>query len=237
MQLPGQIGLSLVKIAWNEAIAMIFLVMGIKEILVRQSKWQLIRRSGSAINRAENGPGLSDRRVDADTNATLVAATISDSGRGPGCRGIRRAGTVRLALEPHWISLVERRPCRPASARRWIGKRLIQISDLHAGRLVDTDYLIAALQLVSGLGPDMTVITGDFMSCHGTEEVDTGARVLQHLNPGPLGCFAILGNHDYARGWSRSEVADNIVGRLTNLGIRRSQRVPGRGRAATGRSG
>jgi predicted MPP superfamily phosphohydrolase len=50
---------------------------------------------------------------------------------------------------------------------------------------------------VSALQPDLVAITGDFMSLGGPDRVDEVARVLGHLAPPPLGCFAVLGNHDY----------------------------------------
>jgi hypothetical protein len=66
----------------------------------------------------------------------------------------------------------------------------------------------------------LTVVTGDFMTCHGDEQVDAVGRVLEHLVPGPHGCFAVLGNHDYSLSWSRAETGDRLAARLTDLGIR-----------------
>jgi hypothetical protein len=128
-------------------------------------------------------------------------------------------GLYMWRIEPHWIEVVERDlPIvnLPAALRE---QTLIQISDLHVGRVVDSEYLIAAMKRVSSLGPALTVITGDFMTCSGTEEVENVSRVLEHLVPGPLGCFAILGNHDYSLGWSRKDVGDSLARRLRELGI------------------
>jgi predicted MPP superfamily phosphohydrolase len=99
------------------------------------------------------------------------------------------------------------------------GRLLVQESDLHVGPVVDTEYLIAAMEFVSGLGQDLTVITGDFMSCEASERVDDVARVLGHLRPGPLGCVAVLGNHDYGRGWSDVDAAARLCRRLDGLGV------------------
>jgi predicted MPP superfamily phosphohydrolase len=129
------------------------------------------------------------------------------------------AGLYTWRIEPHWVELVERElPIAglPAALR---DRRLVQISDLHVGGSVDSDYLTDCLKRVSALSPDMTVITGDFMTCHGTEQIDSVSRVLEHLSPGPLGCFAIFGNHDYALGWSRKDVADKLARRLPDLGV------------------
>src|SRR5580700_1740014 len=128
-------------------------------------------------------------------------------------------GLYTWRIEPHWIEVVERDlPIvnLPAALRE---QTLIQISDLHVGRVVDSEYLIAAMKRVSSLSPALTVITGDFMTCDGTEQIENVSRVLEHLAPGPLGCFAILGNHDYSLGWSRKDVADALARRLPEVGI------------------
>jgi predicted MPP superfamily phosphohydrolase len=49
--------------------------------------------------------------------------------------------------------------------------------------------------------------------------VDEVARVLEHLKAPPLGCFAVLGNHDYGEGWSSSEIADRLAARLAGVGV------------------
>jgi predicted MPP superfamily phosphohydrolase len=134
--------------------------------------------------------------------------------------GVCGTGFYAWRIEPHWVEVVERDLPIAGLPPGLHDRRLVQISDLHVGRLVDSDYLIACLKRVSALSPDLTVITGDFMTCHGTEEVDNVSRVLEHLQPGPLGCLAIFGNHDYSVGWSRRDVADTLARRLPALGIR-----------------
>lgn len=128
-------------------------------------------------------------------------------------------GLYTWRIEPHWIEVVERDLPIHKLPSALAGRRLVQISDLHVGRVVDTDYMIAAMKRVSSFEPALTVITGDFMTCSGTEEVDHVARVLEHLTPGPLGCFAVFGNHDYSLGWSQKDVADALAKRLPDLGI------------------
>lgn len=129
-------------------------------------------------------------------------------------------GTYTWRIEPHWAQLVERDLPIAHLPAALAGQTLVQISDIHVGPTVDSDYLIAALQRVSSLAPALTVITGDFMTCFGAEQVDAVARVLEHLHPGAHGCWAVLGNHDYGLGWSRAETGDRLVRRLTDLGIR-----------------
>ena len=128
-------------------------------------------------------------------------------------------GLYTWRVEPHWIEVVERDLPIGNLPAALDGRTLVQISDLHAGDSVDTDYLIGAIKCVSSLEPSMTVISGDFMTCESPEHIETVARVLEHLHPGALGCFAVLGNHDYTLSWSRRDVADALARRLSQLGI------------------
>jgi predicted MPP superfamily phosphohydrolase len=125
-----------------------------------------------------------------------------------------------LRIEPHWVSVIRRdMPVRglPAALE---GRTLAQVSDLHVGPQVESDYLASALRRVSSLQPDLVAVTGDFMSCDAAEQVDEVARVLESLAPAPLGRFAVLGNHDYGHAWSNREAAERLAGRLAGLGIR-----------------
>lgn len=129
-------------------------------------------------------------------------------------------GLYTWRVEPHWFTVVERELPIANLPASWVGRTMLQISDLHVGPRVDADYLSNALEFASRLEPTLTVITGDFMTCHGSEQIDAVTQVLGHLDPGPLGCWAILGNHDYGTRWSRADVADQLVQRLAELGIR-----------------
>ncbi len=122
-------------------------------------------------------------------------------------------------VEPHWFHVVRRDLPIAGLPPALRGRLLVQLSDLHVGAIVDSAYLIRALRFASGLGQVMTVITGDFMSCEASEYVDEVARVLGHLRPGPLGCLAVLGNHDYGRDWLNADGADQLSHRLAGLGV------------------
>lgn len=128
-------------------------------------------------------------------------------------------GLYTWRVEPHWVEVVRRdlpvRNLPPALA----GRTLAQVSDIHVGPRVDSDYLVAALRHLSALQPDLVALTGDFVSATGTERVDEAARVLEHLAPPPLGTVAVLGNHDYGARWRHPEVAERLTARLTDLGV------------------
>src|SRR4051794_29296336 len=84
-------------------------------------------------------------------------------------------------VEPHWFHVVRRDLPIAGLPKALRGRLMVQISDLHVGPIVDKDYLIRAMKYVSGLGQDLTVITGDFMSCEASERVDDVAEVIGHL--------------------------------------------------------
>jgi predicted MPP superfamily phosphohydrolase len=129
------------------------------------------------------------------------------------------AGIYAWRIEPHWVEVVQR-PLPilnlPVSLE---GKRLVQISDLHIGPRVDDHYLMAALDRVRDLGPDILVLTGDFMTYRGTSTFQQLGRVLRHLPRGWKATLAALGNHDYGRGWSQMDVADRLTRYLQDLGV------------------
>jgi uncharacterized protein len=122
-------------------------------------------------------------------------------------------------IEPHWISVTRRDlPVRnlPAALE---GHTLAQISDLHVSPQVDSEYLQRALRDLSELKPDIVAVTGDFVSGASAQRCDEVARVFAHLAPPPLGCFAVLGNHDYGESYTDLRVAELLVGRLAECGV------------------
>ena len=128
-------------------------------------------------------------------------------------------GFYAWRIEPHWVEIVERPlPVAQLSAAL-TGKRLVQISDLHVGPRVDDDYLMASLDRVRDLRPDILVVTGDLVSYWGAGTFTQLDRVLSRLPRGARATLAILGNHDYGRGWSQADVADKVTARLTGLGV------------------
>jgi len=128
-------------------------------------------------------------------------------------------GLYAWRIEPHWVEVVERLLPVVQLPTALAGKRLVQISDLHVGLRVNDQYLMAALDRVRALRPDILVITGDFVSYWGDGTFPQLDRVLSHLPRETRATLAALGNHDYGRRWSQVEVADKITVRLRELGI------------------
>ena len=76
-------------------------------------------------------------------------------------------GLYAWRIEPHWVEVVERPFPVAQLPAALAGNRLVQISDLHVGPRVDDQYLMATLDRVRTLHPDILVITGDFVSYWG----------------------------------------------------------------------
>ncbi len=122
-------------------------------------------------------------------------------------------------IEPHWLEFVRRPlPIRnlPSSLN---GRTLVQISDVHTGR-VDDDYVIRTFQRVAALRPDIVVMTGDFISYTPHVFEQHVARVYRHFPKGRLATLGIPGNHDYGPNWNHPEIADRVVEAVTPFGIR-----------------
>jgi len=75
------------------------------------------------------------------------------------------------------------------------GYRICQLSDLHRGLLVAEGFLRRAAGIANSLQPDLTVVTGDFVSDRARFALSCGAALsgLQARD----GVFGVLGNHDY----------------------------------------
>ncbi len=75
------------------------------------------------------------------------------------------------------------------------GTRVVQLSDLHASRLLPAAWIEAVVERANSLKPDLILITGDLVD---------GTPALRSLDVAPLraltarlGVFAIPGNHEY----------------------------------------
>jgi uncharacterized protein len=115
-----------------------------------------------------------------------------------------------LFVEPHWVELV-RRPMPLANLPPELdGRTLLQVSDLHVGPRVSSEFLMRALREAQELAPDFVAVTGDFVSYRSASEYRELARVLRHLPRGRLGTVASLGNHDYGIAWHDLDIADEV---------------------------
>ncbi len=75
------------------------------------------------------------------------------------------------------------------------GLRIVQISDLHAGPLVHPALVQRWRRLAEGERPELLVFTGDMVDSL-PAEAGAVADAFRGFRA-PLGCYGILGNHDY----------------------------------------
>lgn len=75
------------------------------------------------------------------------------------------------------------------------GLKMIQISDIHTGSLVNAHQLDKAIDLILEEKPDIIVFTGDLVN-NRTDEAYPYIENFKRLKA-PMGVFSVLGNHDY----------------------------------------
>lgn len=84
------------------------------------------------------------------------------------------------------------------------GLKIVQFSDLHISPNIPSFYLDKVASAVKGLNPDLICFTGDFLCYSHLDDPDRLKTFLQKFHA-PYGCYAILGNHDYAESISINE--------------------------------
>jgi predicted MPP superfamily phosphohydrolase len=166
----------------------------------------------------------------------MGAVTPGGAAPGPSAARLQAAVIVGLTITALWRGLRERRagpqlthltvriPNWPAALD---GFRLVQISDLHIGPILDRRFAAELVGRVNALAPDLVALTGDLVDGdvrHVGDEIAplAGLRAAH-------GVYVVTGNHDYYSG------VDAWVTRIERLGLRvlRNQRVTiGNGTAA-----
>ena len=148
-----------------------------------------------------------------------------------GRRGFLKRGAVWLGacsasvglytwqVEPHWLEVVERELPIAHLPGSLVGRRLVQLSDLHVGLQVDDDYVLHVFDVVRGLAADIVVFTGDFTSYH-ADVARHAKRIYARAPRGRLATLGIFGNHDYGPGWRHPELAAELLPPLEAAGIR-----------------
>lgn len=93
----------------------------------------------------------------------------------------------------------------------WRGARIVQLSDLHAGRHVTRERLQSIARRAARLEPDLLVVTGDIV--HNSPAFARQAAEAIASIPTRHGAFACLGNHDFWAG------ADAVERELERAGV------------------
>lgn len=160
-----------------------------------------------ATPRARGEPAVSPRR-----HSNLRLATFRAVERLLALLGGRRA-YVRRRLSPGRLAWRVEEYRAPDLPRGLHGFRIAQLSDLHGGAFLSPGDLGHAIELVRREGPDLVVLTGDYLT-HEPEEALALAPALAGLQA-RFGVFAVLGNHDY-----RFRREGEIVRAFGSVGIR-----------------
>ena len=89
--------------------------------------------------------------------------------------------------------------------------KIAQLSDMHIGHTIGTDFVRECVARVNAQKPDMIVLTGDIVDL----PVEKIAGVLEELRQlkSPYGTYFILGNHEYFRG------PETVVAKMRELGF------------------
>jgi predicted MPP superfamily phosphohydrolase len=162
-----------------------------------------------------NAPTTSRRRLLARrlTRRQFLGTILSIGG----ASGLALAYT-RL-VEPHWLEIVHRDLPLADLPAELNGRTLVQLSDLHIGPQVDDDFILDVFRRVALIAPDFVVVTGDWISYRGPEQLQQLDRLLGDFPRGRLGTVGILGNHDFGGRWRMAEVADDVVRHAQDHGV------------------
>jgi predicted MPP superfamily phosphohydrolase len=89
---------------------------------------------------------------------------------------------------------------------------IVQLSDIHIGGLIDTQFIANLVKKVNNLQPDIVVITGDLIDI----PIQSAIEPLSQLKniKSKYGTFFVVGNHEYFHG------VEEIISTVNSLGIK-----------------
>jgi predicted MPP superfamily phosphohydrolase len=117
-----------------------------------------------------------------------------------GLAGMSLTGGGLLAyatnVEPKWLEIKEITLPLPRLHDTFHGYRIVQISDVHAGKWMPTSLLEEVVRIVNSYTPDLSAVTGDFVTYTYHEAPLDIVPSMSKLKARD-GVVATLGNHDY----------------------------------------
>lgn len=128
---------------------------------------------------------------------------------------------ARVALAEPFMTTVERQQIFLRRLPQGLdGLRVVHLSDLHYGPLVDPRHLERAISIANELKPDLIALTGDYISQERSYAAPCAALIGQLR--ARFGVFAVLGNHDH---WTDANLITDLfraegVRVLLNEGLR-----------------
>jgi len=90
--------------------------------------------------------------------------------------------------------------------------KIVQLSDIHIGGLINFEFMNILVQRVNKIKPDLVVITGDLVDVD-LKKADKELGTLQNLKS-VYGTYYVVGNHEYFHG------VEAIIEKVKSLGIR-----------------
>jgi predicted MPP superfamily phosphohydrolase len=128
---------------------------------------------------------------------------------------------ARVALAEPFMIAVERQEIYLSKLPKALdGFRIVHLSDLHYGPMVDPRHLQRAIEIANDLQPDMIALTGDYISQERGFAAPC-AEIVGRLKA-TYGVYAILGNHDH---WTDAKLITDLfraegIRMLINEGVR-----------------
>jgi uncharacterized protein len=128
---------------------------------------------------------------------------------------------ARVALAEPFMIAVERQEIYLRKLPKALdGFRIVQLSDLHYGPMVDAPHLQRAIEIANDLRPDLIALTGDYISQERSYAAPC-AEIVGRLRA-TYGVYAILGNHDH---WTDARLITDLfqaegIRMLVNEGVR-----------------
>lgn len=101
-------------------------------------------------------------------------------------------------IEPNLIHLKKLQISLKTASHSKNCLKIIHFSDLHFGKNTSTAFLKRVTSKILKEAPDLIAFTGDFLCFSKLPNKKILKEFLNSFNA-PLGCFAVLGNHDYER--------------------------------------
>jgi len=103
---------------------------------------------------------------------------------------------ARVALSEPFMLAIERQQIYLRRLPKALdGLRVVHLSDLHYGPIVNPRHLERAIEAANDLRPDLIALTGDYIS-HDRSYAAPCAELVGRLRA-RYGVFAVLGNHDH----------------------------------------
>lgn len=123
-------------------------------------------------------------------------------------------------IEPNLLATTRLNLTIPNLPSALQGLRILQFSDLHWQENMSPAFLHKLIQKAEAFAPDIIVFTGDFL-CHShLPDSETLSDFLCAFEA-PHGCYAVLGNHDYAEYVSVNKAGDYDINEKTNSPIKK----------------